>query len=155
MIFLIDKKQEYTMDEKYKNSLTEVYEIFKLMPVSILNKIPQKLKTIIENERNIDYKIIVKEPLRIEDFQYETIVFLGMIYRDFLCGDEERNEILEQEKKLTIQYEEELKIKYNVNDLFINKKSVNKENIENQLMKVEDKKWYNKLFSLLKTILKK
>ncbi len=53
------------------------------------------------------------------------------------------------------RFEEELKIKYNVNNLFINKKSVNKENIENQLMKVEDKKWYNKLFSLLKKILKK
>ena len=72
------------MDEKYKKSLSEVYEILKLMPESILNKIPQKLKDIIRNERDREYKIIVKEPLNIENFQYETIVLLVMIYRDFL-----------------------------------------------------------------------
>ena len=143
------------MDEKYKNSLTEVYEILKLMPESVLNKIPQKLKSIIEDERNKDYKITIKEPLKIEDFQYETIVLLGMIYRDFLCGDDERNEILEQEKELMMQYEEKLKIKYDVNNLFNNKKSVYQENIENFLVKVEEKKWYNKLFNLFKKILKK
>ena len=146
------------MDEKYKNSLTEVYEILKLMPESILNKIPQNLKNIIENERNTDYKITVKEPLKIEDFQYETIVLLGMIYRDFLCSDDERKEILEQEKELMIQYEKELKIKYDVNNLFANKKSVsqvNSENQENLPIKVEEKKWYNKLFDLLKKLLKR
>ena len=143
------------MDEKYKNSLTEVYEILKLMPESVLNKIPQKLKSIIEDERNKDYKITIKEPLKTEDFQYETIVLLGMIYRDFLCGDDERNEILEQEKELMMQYEEKLKIKYDVNNLFNNKKSVYQENIENFLVKVEEKKWYNKLFNLFKKILKK
>lgn len=146
------------MDEKYKNSLTEVYEILKLMPESILSKIPQNLKNIIENERNTDYKITVKEPLKIEDFQYETIVLLGMIYRDFLCNDDERKEILEQEKELMMQHEEELKIKYNVNNLFANKKSViqvNSENQENLPIEVEEKKWYNKLFDLLKKLLKR
>ena len=146
------------MDEKYKNSLTEVYEILKLMPESILNKIPQKLKNIISNERNKDYNITIKEPLKIEDFQYETIVFLGMIYRDFLCSDDERKEILKQNKELMRQYEYELKIKYDVNNLFANKKGISQENIESQekiLIKVEEKKWYNKLFELFKKILKK
>ena len=146
------------MDEKYKNSLTEVYEILKLMPESILNKIPQKLKNIISNERNKDYNITIKEPLKIEDFQYETIVFLGMIYRDFLCSDDERKEILKQNKELMMQYEYELKIKYDVNNLFANKKGISQENIESQekiLIKVEEKKWYNKLFELFKKILKK
>ncbi len=71
------------MDEKYKKSLSEVYEILKLMPNTIKNKIPKKMRKIIENERDKNYKIIVNTPLNKEDFQYETIVFLGMLYRDF------------------------------------------------------------------------
>ena len=88
------------MDEKYKRSFSEVYEILKIMPDSVLNKIPQKLKDIIENERDKNYKVIIKEPLKIEDFQYETIVFLGMLYRDFLCSEDEKKKLKEKDAEL-------------------------------------------------------
>lgn len=143
------------MDEKYKKSLSEVYEILKLMPESILNKIPQKLKDIIKNERDIEYKIIVKEPLNIEDFQYETIVLLGMIYRDFLCDENEKNILKQREIDLANQYDEEIRKMYNPDDLFNRRKKANIGKSESLPIKVEeDRKWFKKIFELVKGLFK-
>ena len=143
------------MDEKYKKSLSEVYEILKLMPESILNKIPQKLKDIIKNERDIEYKIIVKEPLNIEDFQYETIVLLGMIYRDFLCDENEKNILKQREIDLANQYDEEIRKMYNPDDLFNRRKKANIGKSQSLPIKVEeDRKWFKKIFELVKGVFK-
>ena len=143
------------MDEKYKKSLSEVYGILKLMPESILNKIPQKLKDIIKNERDIEYKIIVKEPLNIEDFQYETIVLLGMIYRDFLCDENEKNILKQREIDLANQYDEEIRKMYNPDDLFNRRKKANIGKSESLPIKVEeDRKWFKKIFELVKGVFK-
>jgi hypothetical protein len=140
------------MDEKYKRSFSEVYEILKLMPDGIVSKVPKKLKDIIETERDKNYNVIIKEPLNTEDFQYETIVFLGMIYRDFLCNDDERNNLKEKDAELIKKYEEELRKKYNTDDLFNNRKKVKKENTDSLPIKVEEKKWFQKLFDFVKGI---
>ena len=142
------------MDEKYKKSLSEVYEILKLMPNTIKNKIPKKMRKIIENERDKNYKIIVNTPLNKEDFQYETIVFLGMLYRDFLCDDNEKNLLQQNEKNLEKQYEEELRKKYNPDDLFKHKRNEKKEESESLLVKVKERKWYEKIFNSIKGIFK-
>ena len=142
------------MDEKYKKSLSEVYEILKLMPNTIKNKIPKKMRKIIENERDKNYKIIVNAPLNKEDFQYETIVFLGMLYRDFLCDDNEKNLLQQNEKNLEKQYEEELRKKYNPDDLFKCKRNAKTEENESLLVKVKERKWYEKIFDLIKGIFK-
>ena len=145
------------MDEKYKKSFSEVYEILKLMPNTILDKIPQKFKNIIENERDKNYKIIIKEPLNADDFQYETIVLLGMIYRDFLCKEDEKIILQHKELQLEKEYEIELKNKFKTADLFNKRKETIKCDAENKtslLIKEEDKKWYHKLFNLIKGIFK-
>lgn len=145
---------ERTMEEIYKKSFAEVYEILKIIPMEILNKIPQKLKDIIEKERDRNYHVIIKEPLNIEDFQYETIVFLGMIYRDFLCSEEERKNLQEEDIQLRKKYEEELRQKYNTDNLF-NKRQKSQENdIKKLPTEMKEKKWYKKLLDLIKGVLK-
>ena len=44
--------------------------------------------------------------------QKETKEMLGIIYRDYLCSNEERNKLLKQEEQEMKQYEEELRQKY-------------------------------------------
>lgn len=140
------------MDENYKKSLTEVYEILKIMPESILNRIPQKLKDIIEKERDINYKVIIKEPLNTSDFKYETVVFLGMLYRDFLCSEEERKKLKSRDEELIKKYETQLRRKYNPDNLFAKKENIQEQN--NLPLNVEEKKWYKKIFNFIKGIFK-
>lgn len=119
------------MEEKYKMALSEVYELFKIMPEEILNKIPKKLMIIIEKERNENYKKTIKLPLNIEDFQYETIVFLGLIYRDFLCSEEEKKKLKKQDEELLKEYNNELNKKYNPDNIFKKRNTEEKKNINN------------------------
>ena len=144
------------MDEKFKRAFSEVYEILKIMPDSILNKIPTKLQNIIENERDKNYKVVIKEPLEIENFQYETIVFLGMLYRDFLCNEDEKKELKENDIELAKKYDQELSEKYNTDNLFNRRKKENFTENENKNLpiKAEEKKWFQKLFNLVKGIFK-
>lgn len=136
------------MEEKYKMALSEVYELFKIMPEEILNKIPKKLMIIIEKERNKNYKKTIKLPLNIEDFQYETIVFLGLIYRDFLCSEEEKKKLKKQDEELLKEYNNELNKKYNPDNIFKKRNTEEKKNINN--MQLIERKT-----SLLKKILSK
>lgn len=147
------------MDEKYKIALSEVYELLKIMPNEIIQKIPKKFITIIETERDINYTKQINMPLNINDFQKETIVLLGLIYRDFLCNEEERQEIYKQDEELLKKYNEELNEKFNPDKIFVktNAPSSIDNEIKQELALVEfhNEKWYKRVWNFITNIFKK
>ena len=147
------------MDEKYKIALSEVYELLKIMPDEIIQNIPKKFITIIETERDINYTKQINMPLNINDFQKETIVLLGLIYRDFLCSEEERQEIYKQDEELLKKYNEELNEKYNSDKIFVKTKTPtsldNEIKQELALVEVHSEKWYKRVWNFITNIFKK
>lgn len=147
------------MDEKYKIALSEVYELLKIMPDEIIQNIPKKFITIIETERDINYTKQINMPLNINDFQKETIVLLGLIYRDFLCSEEERQEIYKQDEELLKKYNEELNEKYNSDKIFVKTKTPtsldNEIKQELALVEVHSEKWYKRVWNFIPNIFKK
>ena len=83
------------MKREYEEAFAEVDEILKLMPVEISSKIPTQFKQIISKNRAKDYRVQIREPLELDEknFKTETIVILGLIYRDFLADPEEKEEL--------------------------------------------------------------
>ena len=67
-------KSEYL---EYKKAFTELYEILKLMPQELLDKIPSKFLEMIEDERDKEYFITIKEPLEEQNLKNENIKILG------------------------------------------------------------------------------
>ena len=78
------------MKQEYKEAFTEINIIIKMMPDELAKKIPGKFKEMIENERDTNYMPNIQEPLEKQRLKNETIVILGLIYRDFLCSPEEK-----------------------------------------------------------------
>ena len=78
------------MKQEYMEAFSEVDEILEIMPTALSNKIPQKFKEIIKNEKSKDYIPNIKEPIDKCPMMEETIIILALIYRDFLCNEEER-----------------------------------------------------------------
>lgn len=72
------------MKEVYREAFSEIDEIFKLMPISFINKIPIKFRDMIHNEKSKEYQPIIEEPLENYTLKEETIIILSLIYRDFL-----------------------------------------------------------------------
>ena len=151
------------MKQEYRQAFTEVYEIFKLMPQELLDMIPKKFIKMIEEERDIQYITNIKEPLEEQKLKDETIIILGLIYRDFLCLPEERKKLQEKDAKelgeVKKAIEEEIKQKYNSDNLFNNKEKVEtkiiNEDKEKSLVVVKEEKWYKKIFNVIKNLFKK
>ena len=116
-------------------AFTEVNEIFKLMPQELLEKIPTKFRQVIQEEMDKKYITDIKEPIEECELKDETIIILGLIYRDFLCTPEERKILQEQDTKqlqdMQKKLEIEMKEKYNPDNIFKNRQETKKEITKN------------------------
>ena len=108
---------------------SEVYDIIYHMEEEIFNKIPKGFIKMIEQNRdknfvvNIDYS----KSINSQEMQRGTRVVLSLIYRDYICSKEEREEIITNDEKELKRIEEELKEKYNLDNIFKNKRDIDEE----------------------------
>ena len=152
------------MKQEYKEAFTEVNEIIKLMPIELVNKIPSKFREMIVEEKDKIYIPDIKEPLEKCKLKNETIIILGLIYRDFLCSAEERKKLQEKDAKelqeVQKNIEDEVRPKYNSDDLFKKRNQNNTEETRNlgennSMLVVQEQKWYQKIFNIIKGIFKR
>ena len=121
------------MKEIYREAFVEISEIFKLMPNTMLVKIPNKFKQIIENEKSTTYTSNIKEPLEQCILKEETIIILSLIYRDFLCDKEEKSRLQYKDAQKIKEAEDELREKYDPDNIFKNR---NNNSIEENMNKL-------------------
>lgn len=145
------------MKKEYRQAFSEVDTIINMMPLELVNKIPRRFIEMVREEKDISYTPIIKEPLEEEKLMNETIIILGLIYRDFLVSKEKRKELQLSDAEELRQVEEEIREKYNPDNLF--KKSPNTQHIEEDKKKeeltslvVQEEKWYQKIWNVIKNI---
>ena len=141
------------LEENYKEAFSEVYAVFQIMPKKLKEKVSKDFYLMIEKERNPYYTIDIVTPLENNSFKDETIVLLGIIYRDFLCSKEEKRimKMHDEEEIKKIEFNKCNNIK--INELF---NTHNKKSIENNsLLVVEKEKIYIKILKVLKGIILK
>ena len=114
------------MKQEYREAFTEVHEIFNLMPKELLNNIPKGFCEIIEENRDKEYITEIKEPLEEQQLKDETILILGLIYRDFLCSLEERTNLQQKDARQWQQIQDEIREKYNPDNIFQNRTLLHK-----------------------------
>ena len=81
------------MERAYEEAFAEVDEIFKIIPVELLGAIPVQFREVISENKAKDYKVKIEEPLEEMKLKKETVVILGLIYRDFWASPDEREEM--------------------------------------------------------------
>lgn len=152
------------MKKEYMEAFTEVNEIIKMMPNELVKKIPNKFIEMIEEERDKEYYPNIQEPLEKQRLKNETIIILGLIYRDFLCSPEEKRRLQEKDarelQEVQKAIEEEIREKYNPDDIFKNKRQNIVERIQpteenTSMIVVRKEKWYEKIFNLVKGLFKR
>ena len=149
------------MDRNYQEAFVEVEEILKIMPVELSKKIPMKFRKIIIENQAPDYKVIIQEPLEQQKLKKETLVILGLIYRDFLCDEQERKELKIQDAQELEKIEKELQQKYDIQNVFDARKENRKKQEEleddysTSLTVYEKPTFLKRLFNIIKGIFKK
>ena len=108
------------MESVYREAFVEVLEVLKNSDQRILEKIPEKFITFLNENKDKSY--IVKIDFTDENWdnsiKQETQAILALIYRDYIVSQEERARLLTEEKEEQIRIENELREKYNPDNLF-------------------------------------
>ena len=146
------------MQDNTQKTFSEVYDIINHMEENMKNKIPTKFIKFIESNRDLNYdvKIDYAESIVNQNLMHETKVLLSLIYRDYICDDEKRKLLIEQDNKILNEREENLRKKYEID--FQKRKDYKKNNEENhennELIVIKELKWYEKILKLFRKIFK-
>ena len=133
---------------------TDISIIISMMSTKMREKISKGFINFIEKNKDINYNSSInpKVPLNKQNIDKETKEMLGIIYRDYLCDNEKRIELLHKEKNELTKYEEQQRELYNPDDIFkkmnSDQKNLNTElNVENSNALIKHKE---SLFSKFK-----
>lgn len=143
------------MNRAYEEAFVEVDEILKMMPIDLLSKIPMKFRKMISENKAKDYKIEINEPLEEEKLKEETVVILGLIYRDFLASPDEREELQLKDAEELKRIELEMQQQYDIDNVFKKRKNALDDTASTDLIVYKEQGFLKKLFNLIKGIFKK
>lgn len=128
-------------NEKVRNTYSEVSSFLNILLEEDRNKIPKKLRDLIENEKSKEYTPTYSYDIPIENqnISDEAIAMIALLHLNYWCRDNNEKERLntifdDNENK----YQKELSEKYNPDNLFKNKQS-KVETVENSVAMIEYK----------------
>lgn len=135
---------------------TEVNIVLDNLPNDILAKIPMNirelLKKIASNSYHFEYD--KNKTLNEQDLKPKTKGILSLLYRDYICNEEEKQEFIKKYNQFLQKQEQIKREKYNPDDLF----RTHKNEIQyNEVLPVvyEKNSWFIKILNLIKHIFKK
>lgn len=143
------------MEDIDRRVFNQIDEILKHSSDEILKKLPKNLQEFLKENKEKDYKPNIDfNTDNWQDYLLEdTIVLMGLIYRDYIVSKDKRQKLLLEEE---IEYNE----KYNPNNIFKNKK-----NIQNQIKEIQpretaiieykEKNFLQKIFDKIKHLFNK
>ena len=145
------------MKENIYKAFSEVDTILEYSSEEIRNKVPDKFRQLIKNNKDNNYKLILDENKKLKDQKLliETREILSLIYRDYLCSEDERKELI----KINNQKLEEINEEYDIQNIFDKRK--NKVSTEDDINKetlpvvINEEKWYKKIFNFIRKLIKR
>ena len=143
------------MTLEYKRSLTELNSILNYMNVEHIKKIPAKFIDFINKNMDKDYipNIDKNVPINQQELKKDTKILLSLIYRNYWCDSETKQDLLHQDLIDKKHFEQEMLEKYNPDNLFRNKqKEVEnvKTDTENILIEPYKESFLKKIISKIK-----
>lgn len=136
----------------------EVITILSYLPSEYWNKIPKEKRDFYFENMNKEYKYKydISKPFDEQKIMKETKIILGKLFKRYLATDEEKKNIMKEERAEIQKIEEEKRKKYNPDDLF--KKNLKNTVINNQEInlpvEIKEDNILKKIFNHIKTYIK-
>lgn len=126
-----------SISTKTRQAYSEIDEFISLLTIEEQNEIPKKLREFFKEQKDSEYvkNINPNIPIKEQNLLEETLALIAMLNLQYWCKDENEKERLksiyaENERK----YQDELRKKYNPDNLFKNKQRVVEEKVEETAM---------------------
>ena len=134
-----------------KKAFTDLSIIIKMMPKYMQNQINHKFINLIEQNKDINYISNIKPnvPIKYQELSETTQALMALIYRDYLCNEEERNELLTAENEAIKKIEDENRKKYEINFKKTNK-NLYSENVSNTLIEYKKETFITKIINKIR-----
>lgn len=135
------------MNIETKEIYSELYQVLMLLGNEYIDKLPKSLFNMIEEKRNMHYNPQYTEniPLNKQNIKKETISILALLHLNYWCENEkEKYELNQILKNNEIMHQDELRKKYNGDNIF--KKHGQENMIKNEVNLVEYKESIFKRF---------
>ena len=147
------------MNIETRQAYSEVNKFLELIGEEMTNKIPLKLRNFFKREMDQNYipTINTNIPIKEQNLKRKTIAIIAGLNLQYWCQDEERKkELLEVYCNKEKKYQEELREKYNPDNIFkkhAQESAIEEKNIENEFDLVEYKESiFKKLINKIKNI---
>lgn len=150
--------------DKYSKAYTEVLEILKHLPKNEYDKIDKEKIKFFEKNKDISYKFSINPEISLDEqnISIEANSIIVTLFQDYFASEKQKeklNIILKENEK---KYQEEIRNKYNPDDIFKNKntKKVNEDSnqkIESNNLPIEfkERKFFSKLITYIKNLILK
>ena len=140
---------------EYDKCLVELDEIFKYLNDDDKKNIPYEIRKAIHEKKDKNYNWTYDESKKLneQNINRKTIAMLSYLNMEYLLNDEQKKLMEELHKFNEKKIEKEKSEKYNSDSIFKNIKKYEKKE-EVTLIESGRKKWYEKIFSFIKKILK-
>ena len=142
------------MNIKTKEIYSEVYQLLNLLGNEYIDKLPKSLFNMLEEKRNINYEPKYTEdlPLNKQNIKKETLSIIALLHLNYWCENEnEKNELKQIFKNNEDNYQNELREKYNPDNIF--KKHIQENIVKNEVSLVEYKESiFKRLINKIKSI---
>lgn len=144
------------MDEINKRVFSEVIEVLNNSEKEIQEKIPQKFINFLNENKDENYipSINFSDEHWENSVEDDTRAILALIYRDYIIPEDEREILINEENREKRKREEELREKYNPDNIF--KKNVEQKDditVNNtQLIEVKETSWFKRLYKKILSI---
>lgn len=128
------------MNIKTKEIYSEVYQVLNLLGNEYIDKLPKSLFNMLEEKRNINYEPKYTEdlPLNKQNIKKEALSIIALLHLNYWCENvKERNELNQMFKDNEDRYQDELRKKYDPDNIF--KKHIQENIIKNEVSIVEYK----------------
>lgn len=137
-----------------RQAFTDISIIIQMMSKSMKNKINPNFIKLIEENKDTQYVSSIDKniPLKEQTLNENTKMILALIYRDYLCSNDMRIEILKQEKKKIEKKEEEKRKKYEIH--FEEKNIIQNTKEDTSLMIYKKESIIKKIFNKIKKLFK-
>lgn len=150
------------IDETYRNSFKEIYDILQNTEDELVSKIPINFIDFIKSNMNSNYKTTINLYIDIDKqpLSQQTTALLALIYRSYWATNTEKQEFAIKDKNEFIEKEKRKKEEYKGKDIYnifaeTDNINVNKTSVNNDLVVIKEKNFIKKLFNKILSIFKK
>ena len=128
----------------------------------IIKKIPEKFITFMKSIASTTYTFNYDKSKKLneQNVKPETRGIISLVYQDYICCEEEKNNYILKCKNYEIKKENELKEKYNPDNIFRSRKNVSN-TLENNIsersyiIEYKEKNFIQKIFEKIKLLFKR